>query len=641
MGEHQITEQTSDSELRSFVRRLLEDVHALERMLDGGQIETGIRRIGAEQEVFLVDPNWAPTPSADRILSRIDDGRCTTELARFNLECNLSPQVLGGDCLSRMEAELRELLDMMQGAADEEATRILLVGILPTLEKKHLTLEHMTPNPRFFQLNQIMRELRGGDFQTMIKGADELQVTHDNVMLEACNTSFQIHFQVAPEEFAKLYNVAQVVTGPVLAAAVNSPTLLQHRLWHETRVALFQQSLDSRSKAHQARGTRQRVNFGEHWLDEGVLEIFREDIARFRVLISNDLGESPMAMLDRGQMPPLSALCLHNGTVYRWNRACYGVKDNVAHLRIENRALPAGPTVIDEMANSAFFFGLMTALTEEYGDVRQVMNFDDARTNFHAAGRYGLHAQFSWVGGRPITAGDLILDHLLPLAEEGLRTQKILNEDIDRYLGVLHDRVESGRTGSQWMLDSLSEMKSKGVARDMRFRALTKAVSDRQFTGDPVHTWKLASAADASDWRASVKTVRQVMATDLFTVGPEDLVDLAASVMDWRHVRHVPVEDSEGRLVGLLSHRSLLRLIVRGLQGRSAGEPVAVREIMQPDVVTVHPDAKTIEAIDLMRTKKVACLPVVEDGKLVGIVTEHDFIEISRSLLEQALREEG
>jgi len=639
MGEHQITDQTSESHLRSFVRRLLEDVHALERMLDEGRIETGIRRIGAEQEVFLVDAGWQPTPASDRILSRIDDPRCTTELARYNLECNLSPQVLGGDCLSRMEAELRELLDLMQAVGDQEGVRLLLVGILPTLEKKHLTLDHMTPIERFYQLNSIMRGLRGGDFQTMIKGADELQVTHDNVMLEACNTSFQIHFQVAPDEFAKLYNVAQVVTGPVLAAAVNSPVLLQHRLWHETRVALFQQSLDMRSQAQQARGSRQRVSFGEHWVEDSVLEIFREDIARFRVLISSDLGESPMAMLDRGEMPPLSALCLHNGTVYRWNRACYGVKDNVAHLRIENRALPAGPTVIDEIANAAFFFGLMTALTEEYGDVRQVMNFDDARNNFHAAGRYGLHAQFSWVGGRPITAGDLILDHLLPLAEEGLRTQEILSEDIDRYLAVLHDRVESGRTGSQWMLDSLSAMKGAGTPRDMRYRALTKAISDRQATSEPVHTWRLASAADATDWRASFRTVRQVMTTDVFTVGPEDLVDLAASVMDWRHVRHVPVEDSEGRLVGLLSHRSLLRLIVRGLQGRSPADPVAVREIMKADVVTVHPDAETIEAVDLMRSKKVACLPVVEDGRLVGIVTEHDFIEISRSLLEQALRE--
>lgn len=638
MGEHQITAQTSDSELRSFVRRLLEDVHALERMLEEGKIESGIRRIGAEQEVFLVDSSWYPTCASERVLGRIEDPRVTTELARFNLECNLSPQVLGGDCLSRMEAELRELLDLMQTAGDQEDARLLLVGILPTLEKKHLTLDHMTPIQRFYQLNKIMRELRGGDFQTMIKGADELQVTHDNVMLEACNTSFQIHFQVAPDEFAKLYNVAQVVTGPVLAAAVNSPVLLQHRLWHETRVALFQQSLDMRSQAQQARGSRQRVSFGEHWVEDSVLEIFREDIARFRVLISSDLGESPMAMLARGEMPPLSALCLHNGTVYRWNRACYGVKDNVAHLRIENRTLPAGPTVLDEVANSAFFFGLMSALTEEYGDVRQVMNFDDARNNFHAAGRYGLHAQFSWVGGRPITAADLIIDHLLPLAEEGLRAQEIVSDDIDRYLGVIHDRVESGRTGSQWMLDSLSAMKSAGVARDRRFRALTKAISDRQKSGDPVHTWKLASAEDESDWRASCRTVRQIMTTDLFTVGPEDLVDLAASVMDWRHVRHVPVEDSEGRLVGLLSHRSLLRLIVRGLQGRSA-EPVAVREIMKPNVVTVHPDATTMEAMDLMRAQKVACLPVTEDGKLIGIVTEHDLIEISRALLEQALRE--
>lgn len=252
-----------------------------------------------------------------------------------------------------MEQSLEDNMQAARQAAADCDARVLLMGILPTLEREHLGLDWMTPNPRYFELNRTMSEHCGGKFDTFIKGLDELEITHDNVMLEACNTSFQIHFQVGAGEFAELYNVARAVTGPVLAAAVNSPFLLRHRPWHETRVALFQQSLDSRSKAQKERGGAQRVRFGDDWVQDSVLEIFRDDIARFRCLIRGNEEESPLEKLDRGEIPALGALCLHNGTVYRWNRPCYGVKDNIAHLRIENRVLPTGPTILDEVANAA------------------------------------------------------------------------------------------------------------------------------------------------------------------------------------------------------------------------------------------------------------------------------------------------
>ncbi len=637
MGEHDINGGADSEGLRAFVRALLEDVRALERMLEEGRIESGVRRIGAEQELVLVDSDLAPAPVAECVLEGLAHPQFTTELGRFNLEANLTPQVLGGDCLSRMETELIGLLDRAQVVADDQCgARVLTCGILPTLDLAHLCLENMTPSPRFHRLNQVMSELRRGGFHTLIKGTDELQVRHDSVMLEACNTSFQVHFQVGPEEFAPLYNVAQVVTAPVLAAAVNSPLLLGHRLWHETRVALFQQSLDERSETHQARGVRTRVSFGDSWVEDSVLEIIREDIARFRVLLSTELDEPPMDVLDRGEIPALSALRLHNGTVYRWNRPCLGMVGGTAHLRIENRVLPSGPTVVDEFANAAFFFGLMSALSDEYGDVSRVMDFDEVRGNFHAAARYGLQAQFQWIGGRSVTAGELILDHLLPLAREGLRVQKIRGPDISRYLGVLEERVRSGRTGAQWTLDSWTGMGAE-ASRDARCHALVDATLSNQATGRPVHTWELATLADSRDWRHSYRTVRQVMTTDLFTVGPEDLVDLAASLMDWQHLRHVPVENSEGQLVGVLSHRRLLRMIARGL-GHDGEKVVAVREIMRTDPVCASPETSTLEAIETMRREKVGCLPVIEDGRLVGIVTEHDFIAAAAMLLESELR---
>ncbi len=637
MGQHDIASEHDAGAQRAFVRSLLEDVQALERLLSEDRIESGIRRIGAEQEMFLVDAAMAPTAGAGATLERLGGGAFTTELAQFNLEANALPAEFGGDCLSAMERELDGYLTQAREAAAQNGYRVLLVGILPTLAREHLGLEFMTPNPRYAELNRSMSELCGGEFHTLIKGLDELKLTHDNVMLEACNTSFQIHFQVAAHEFAELYNVAQAVTGPVLAAAVNSPLLLRHRLWHETRVALFQQSLDSRSKAQKERGGAQRVNFGDQWIEQSVLEIFREDIARFRSLIRGAEDESPLELLDKGILPKLSALCLHNGTVYRWNRPCYGVKDNVAHLRIENRVLPAGPTVVDEVANAAFFFGLMSSISKEYGDIKGKMAFDDAKANFMAAARYGLKAQMHWCGGKVLRADELILDRLAPLAREGLASQQVDSADIDRYIGTIEERVRVGRTGAQWALDSLAQMATKGTMGG-RMRALCASIDAQQWTGAPIHEWTLADIDGEDDWLDDYRTVSQIMTTDLFTVHPEDLVDLAASVMDWEHLRHVPVEDSSGQLVGILSHRAILRLVAKGKAGRGPAA-IAVQDVMQTEMVTTAPETSALDAIYLMREHGVACLPVVRDGQLLGILTEHDFIRVAARLLEEKLRE--
>ena len=317
MGLQQISEGADKLEMRRFVKTLLADVHALETMLEHGAIESGVRRIGAEQEMFLVDRAMQPTKLAQVLLPKLAGENFTTELGLFNLEANLTPQRLGGDCFTRMERELRRMLDLARAAAAEEGAQIVLCGILPTLEKQHLTLDYMTPSSRYLALNKLMTDLRGGKFEFLIKGLDELHTSHDNVMLEACTTSFQVHYQVAGPEFAKAYNLAQVITAPLMAAAVNSPTLLQHRLWHETRIAVFQQSLDIRSQLMAERGQRQRVNFGERWVDQSVLEIFREDVARYRSLIAIASDEDPLKVLEQGGVPMLRALRLHNGTVYR------------------------------------------------------------------------------------------------------------------------------------------------------------------------------------------------------------------------------------------------------------------------------------------------------------------------------------
>jgi CBS domain-containing protein/gamma-glutamylcysteine synthetase len=634
MAKEEISTLSDETQRRIFMRAILDDLRALERMIAEGRIESGVRRIGAEQELFLVDRALAPANMVMKLLEHLPPESFTTELAQFNLEANLTPLPLEGRCLSALEAETLRLVGLAREAARQHGGGVVMCGILPTLDKSHLGLESMTPIPRYLHLNRIMTQQRGGRFQAIIKGLDELQTVHDNVMLEACNTSFQLHLQVGPNEFARMYNLAQVVVAPLLAAAANSPVLLRHRLWHETRVALFQQSLDTRPEAQVARGVRQRVGFGDRWVRESIVEIYRDDVSRFRALITADSGESPLAMLDRGEIPPLRALRLHNGTVYRWNRPCYGVHEGRAHLRIECRVLPAGPSVRDEVANAAFFYGLMEALAEEYGDVSRHMAFDDAKSNFVAAARYGLQARLRWVDGRPAAVDDLIMRHLLPLARAGLRARLVDGSDVDTYLGVLAERVQSGRTGAQWAFDSLAAMGDRGRAAD-RYRALTAAMVRNQEEERPVHTWDLAQLGGQVLDPDSYRTVGQVMATDLFTVRPDDIVDLAASMMDWAHVRHVPVEDHEGRLLGLLSHRMLMRSLAR--RGHN-DTPVMVEEVMEPDPVTCTPETGTLEAMELMRKNQVACLPVVSGGRLVGIVTEHDFMDVAGQLLARWLK---
>jgi CBS domain-containing protein len=636
MGEHDIQAASSADAQRAFTRALLADVEALERLLAKGRFEAGQRRIGAEQEFFLVDEAWQPVRGALELLGDLGDP-FTTELGLFNLEANLPPLALEGSCLAEMERCLSGLLERARAAAARRGWHLALCGILPTIGREHLGLDWMTPIDRYRQLNDAMSRLRGGEFRTLIKGLDELQATHDNVMFEACNTSFQIHLQVAPDEFARLYNVAQVITGPVLAAAVNSAVFLQKRLWHETRVALFQQSLDVRSEARAKRGGRQRVSFGTDWVRASVAEIFKEDVGRFRTLLAVEPEESSLEVLARGEIPRLRALCLHNGTVYRWNRPCYGVMDGVPHLRIENRVLPSGPTPLDEVANAAFFFGLMLALGDAEDDVTARMAFDDARGNFRAAARYGLHATFRWFDGRARPASELIRTELLPLARAGLLGRGVERADVERYLGVIDERVKADRTGAQWVLDSLGAMQGRGTANE-RSRALTRAMVEGAERGDPVHAWPLAAPVGEAEEHASFRTVGQIMTTDLFTLDPDDLVDLAASLMDWEHIRHVPVEDESGRLVGLITHRQLLRIVGRGLRGD--GAPVAVRHIMRADPLTVAPDTSTRDAIALMRAERVGCLPVVEDGKLVGIVTQSDFIRVAAALLDRWLAAE-
>lgn len=634
MGEHNCEQLAGEKQTHAFMKALLEDLRALAFMLEDGRLDGDVMRIGAEQELFLVDRSLRPAPVSLEVLSEANDPRLTTEIARFNLEANLSPLELTSDCFASLEAELTELLELARKGAATQNADVLLSGILPTLQRSDLTLDNLTPIARYHELNRGVIRLRGGPLSIHIKGLDELQLSHDNIMMESCNTSFQIHFQSNARDFVNLYNVAQAITAPVLAAAVNSPLLFGNRLWQETRVALFQHSTDERSGPQLARNQPTRVSFGDQWLENSVVELFHDQIMRFRPIIITQPDENPFQVLARGETPRLSSLRTHNGTVWRWNRACYGVTDGVPHLRIENRALPSGPTVVDEIANTAFFTGLMASVPQSYGEIARRMSFDDAKLNFFRAARHGLDATFRWIDGESHSASSLILDHLLPLAREGLLRAKVANADVEKYLGVIEERTRSRQTGASWIMKSLASM--QGYSKDTRQRKLAAAMLANQKLGQAVHEWPRIEAAAADEWEQSYRTVGQFMSTDLFTVSPDDLIDLAASVMDWRHIRHVPVEH-EGRLVGLVTHRSLLRMMSNGNRYQRDGESITVRDVMIANPVTVSPDTTSLQAIDIMRANRLGCLPVVDGDHLVGIVTSYDFLEASARLFQQHL----
>jgi CBS domain-containing protein len=634
MGEHNVEGHVDEKQSQAFMKALLEDLRALAFMLEDGRFESGVRRIGAEQEMFLIDRYFRPAPVSLEVLKKANDTRLTTEIARFNLEANLTPLRLEKNCFTRMEQELTELIALARNSAATQDADVLLSGILPTLQKSDLTIDNLTPIARYHELNRGVIRLRGGPLSIHIKGLDELHLTHDNIMMESCNTSFQVHFQSNAHEFANHYNTAQAITAPVLAVAVNSPLLFGQRLWQETRVALFQHSTDERSRPQLARNQPTRVTFGDQWLRNSVVELFHDQITRFRPIMIAQPEENPFAVLARGETPSLSALRLHNGTVWRWNRACYGVTEGVPHLRIENRALPSGPTIVDEIANAAFFTGLMLALPQAYGEIAMRMAFDDAKLNFFRAARHGLDAQFQWIDGQSHSASSLILDELLPLARQGLTGSQVASEDVEKYLGIIEERASSRQTGARWIMNSLSA-NSASAAKDASRRRLTAEILANQRQGLPVHRWPVVEKVDSEDWEDGYRTVGQFMSTDLFTVNPDDLIDLAASVMDWRHIRHVPVEDADGRLVGLVTHRGLLRMMIS--RAESDRKPITVREIMVNEPVTVSPSTSSLEAMEIMRRDRVGCLPVVDGDQLVGIVTSYDFLEATAKLFQQHL----
>jgi gamma-glutamyl:cysteine ligase YbdK (ATP-grasp superfamily) len=471
---------------REKVRRCLD---ALARMLQESQFDFERPHIGLEIELNLVDENGDPAMRNAVVLDALADPAWATELGQFNLEINVPPRELGGGGTGALEDEVRRDLNNASERGRQVGGRLVMIGILPTLRESDIGEEWLSANPRYRLLNEQIFAARGEDLDICIEGPERLSTYAETIMPEAACTSVQFHLQVSPDDFGRYWNAAQAIAGVQVALAANSPYLFGKELWRETRIPLFEQATDTRPEELRAQGVRPRVWFGERWITS-VFDLFEENARYFPALLPICEDEDPLATLAAGQIPRLDELTLHNGTVYRWNRPVYAVVKGKPHLRVENRVLPAGPTVVDIIANGAFYYGLLRALAEAERPVWSRMSFTTAEDNLHSAARHGIDATLYWPGFGDVPATELVLRRLLPLAYEGLERWGVDRARQDRLLGIIEQRCLTGRTGATWQTSTVQAIeKSSDAGRHAALRRMTQRYIEHMHANEPVHTW--------------------------------------------------------------------------------------------------------------------------------------------------------
>jgi hypothetical protein len=470
---------------RQKVRACL-DVFA--RMLREARFEEERRSVGLEIELNLTDERGDPAMLNAQALEAIADPDFQTELGRFNLEINVPPRFLEAGVFGELEGTMRRDLNHAEEQARTVGAHMMLIGILPTVTEGHLTRDSFSDNPRYELLNEQIFAARGEDLEISIGGIERLATFADTIAPEAACTSVQLHQLVEPEAFAGFWNAAQAIAGAQVAVAANSPFFFSKELWRETRIALFEQSTDTRPEELKAQGVRPRVWFGERWITS-IFDLFEENVRYFPALLPVCEAEDPAETLDRGDTPSLAELQLHNGTIYRWNRPIYDVSGGQPHLRVENRLLPSGPTVVDICANAAFYYGLVRTLVAEEQPLWSRMSFSAAEENFHAGARDGIGAQLYWPGIGEVPASELVLRRLLPAADEGLAHAGIAAADRDRLLGVIERRCVTMRNGAAWQSAAFHRL-DKGDRLEA-LRQMTVLYREHMHANEPVHDWPL------------------------------------------------------------------------------------------------------------------------------------------------------
>ncbi len=478
----------SGEDRRKYREKVQRSLDVFARMLRERMFEEDPALVGIEIELNLVDGAGNPSMRNADVLEAIADPAWATELGQFNLEINVPPRRLGGDAPARLEEEIRGSLNEADAKARGTGSHLVMIGILPTLREEHMAEETLSANARYRVLNEQIFAARGEDLRIAIDGPEKLLTHAGSITPEAACTSVQLHVQVSPDAFPSYWNAAQAIAGVQVAVAANSPFLFGRELWAETRITLFEQATDTRPDELKQQGVRPRVWFGERWITS-VFDLFEENIRYFPALLPICEDEDPLAVLDGGGCPQLAEMSLHNGTIYRWNRPVYAAVNGRPHLRVENRVLPAGPTVADVMANAAFYYGLIRALAEAQRPIWTQMSFATAAENLHEAARGGMEALLYWPGLGEVPVAELVLRRLLPLAADGLARWGVRPDQAARLLGIIEQRCVTGQTGAAWQVAAVRALGRAGSGRAEALRQMTQAYIGHMHSNEPVHCW--------------------------------------------------------------------------------------------------------------------------------------------------------
>ncbi|MFC1748844.1 glutamate--cysteine ligase [Pseudomonadota bacterium] len=463
-----------------FEEKLREETRILGEWFADGHFDDDGKVSGYELEVCLIDDNGDPAPLNKEFLDlsgKESDLPVVPELAKFNFELNSDPCKLSGDVFKRMHEQLDENWQRCCKHAESLGCSLLMIGMLPTLKEDVLSLDSMSGIERFRALNeQILRLRQGRPLYLDIAGREHLQTSHGDVMLESAATSFQLHLQMEPELAPHYYNAAHILSAPMVAIAANSPYLFGHDLWDETRIPLFEQAVAAGHGEGNQSGRLDRVTFGASYIERSLFESFLRNQEDYPILLPA-LSDALPEQFDH--------LRIHNGTIWRWNRPLIGFNEQGLHsLRIEHRAIPAGPTVVDSVANAALFFGAVEILSQRMREPEKQLSFEVARNNFYAAAKYGLNATLSWQGGRKVNVMDLIREEILPMAREGLASLDIDKDDIEDYMQIIAGRLQQQQNGTIWQRGYIAK-------HGKDFGAMVKAYHERQQGGCPVHEWSI------------------------------------------------------------------------------------------------------------------------------------------------------
>lgn len=475
----------SQHDYKLFQHKLFEQLEQLKQNISKPKFGDEELKIGAELEMYLVDKHGEAKLNNEILLTKLNDKQFQPELNKYNLELNLSAFSQQGKPLSSLHNEMLEKTTKLEKIAEEYETNITPIGILPTLRKHHLNTECMTNLPRYSCLSKHLYQERGDNFQININGKDPLVINFSDICAEGANTSFQVHLMTKPDQLVNTYNAAQLTLSLVTAISSNSPIFLGNTLWHETRIALFKQSLDIRHRDQYQWQQPTRVNFGHGWLRNSIWEFFAQTVSLYPPLLPY-INKEPT----RNDLQ-LDELCLHLGTIWPWNRPVYSAENN-GHIRLEFRAIPAGPTSVDMIANAAFAIGLATGLQDDIEELISYIPFNFAEYNFYRAAQFGLNAKILWPSKNKFQPQEVdikkIIGDLLPTALKGLISLNINKKEALYYLNIIEQRLAKQFTGAAWQIKTLECLK-QNMHPDIACQQLVQRYIENSRSCQPVALW--------------------------------------------------------------------------------------------------------------------------------------------------------